>query len=63
MCTINHDTIATCCIGEATLAATLDSNVVDAIQLIAHLRFLGYSLHDAMCATADAVHCGLVSHT
>ena len=58
-----HDTTTTCCLGETTLALTLDGKCNDAIELIACLRCLGYSLNDAMLAARDAVHCGLVSHT
>lgn len=58
-----HDTIAYACLGETSLALTLDGGVRDAAELMACLRLLGYSLSDAMCAARDAVHCGLVSHS
>lgn len=47
---------------EITLSLTLDAGVKDAIHLLACLRASGIELLEAMEATRDAVHCGLVKH-
>jgi hypothetical protein len=47
---------------ELTLSLTIDAGVKDAMMLLASLRSCGIALEEAMHATADAVHCGLVTH-
>lgn len=49
-------------IAETTLALTIDGKCNDAIELLACLTLLGFDTTDAMHATRDAVHCGLVQH-
>jgi hypothetical protein len=46
---------------ELTLSLTIDAGVKDAMMLLASLRACGIALEEAMHATADAVHCGLVT--
>jgi hypothetical protein len=49
-------------ISEATLALTIDGKCNDAIELLALLTQLGFCTTEAMHATRDAVHSGLVQH-
>jgi hypothetical protein len=49
-------------IAETTLSLTLDAGVTDAILLLACLTNAGFCVSEAMLATRDAVHCGLVKH-
>lgn len=47
---------------DLTLSLVIDAGANDAMMLLASLRACGVELNDAMLATRDAVHAGLVKH-